>query len=448
MTAFSTCLLSIPTVSIVTVDNGIVANQAVAFANEQGIEVIITDHHARGEQDPNAYAIVHTTKLCGAGVGYLLSNVIAKQSQKNVTIPEHLDLVVLATVADLVPLTGANRTLVKFGLKALRKTTRAGLFELFQEAGIDKETIGVYEIGHIIGPRLNAMGRMASAMDSLRLLCTKDRMRAKVLADKLSRTNRDRQVLTQEMATHALETIQGQASLKNLLFIYHETYEQGVIGLVASKLVETYYRPAIVLSKGETHSKASARSVSGFNIIEFIRNSSHLLVNAGGHPMAAGFTVETKNLETLQEAMELMAQEMITEDILIRSVKIDCELPLEVINQNLYEKIQTLSPFGMANMEPTFVSNNVIVEQIRAIGAEGKHLKLKVKPSSRYPESTFRHSELISESQPMFDAIAFNMGELAETINVDDKINIVYTIDENVWNGRKNLQLKIKDIQI
>ncbi|HSW96186.1 MAG TPA: single-stranded-DNA-specific exonuclease RecJ [Candidatus Saccharimonadales bacterium] len=432
---------------IVTVDNGIAAHLAVTYANEQGIEVIITDHHTRGETDPEAYAIVHTTKLCGAGVGYLLAKELTMNplQKKDPSANEgritdkhdHLDLVALATIADLVPLTGANRTLVKFGLKALRKTKRVGLLALFKEAGIDSENIGVYEIGHIIGPRLNAMGRMASAIDSLRLICTKDRVRAQVLADTLGRTNKERQVLTQEMTSHALESFQLQSSLKNLLFISDETYEQGVIGLVASKLVETYYRPAIVLSKGEKLSKASARSISGFNIIEFIRNSSHLLVNAGGHPMAAGFTVETEKLIELQETMELMAQEQITDDILIRNLKIDCELPLEIITQHLYEKIQTLSPFGMANSEPTFISKKVIVQNIRAIGQAGKHLKLKVSSS---PHPNF-------DSGSSFDAIAFNMGELIENISIGDEIDVAYIIDENEWNGRKNLQLKVKDIQ-
>lgn len=433
---------------IVTVDNGIAANIAVTYANEQGIEVIITDHHTRGETDPDAYAIVHTTKLCGAGVAYLLCNVIASEAQQS--NPNHLlDLVALATIADLVPLTGANRTLVKFGLKALQKTKRAGLIALCKEAGIEIDSVGVYEIGHVIGPRLNAMGRMASAMDSLRLICTKDRVRAQVLADKLGRTNQERRVVTQEMGTHAIETFQSQEVLKHLLFIADESYEQGVIGLVASRLVETYYRPAIVLSKGEKLSKASARSISGFNIIEFIRSSSHLLVNAGGHPMAAGFTVETEKLAQLQEFMETLAQEQITDDILVRSIKIDCELPLQVINQHLYEKIQTLSPFGMANAEPTFVSRKVIVQNIRAIGQEGKHLKLQIKPSQRHPELVSESdSRLRKNDEIIFDAIAFSMGELIEEIHIDDEIDVAYVIDENEWNGRKNLQLKVKDIQI
>ena len=421
---------------IITVDNGIVANEAVAFANKQGIDVIITDHHARGEKDPEAFAIVHTTKLCGAGVGWLLAKEIFNENinKKIQKHNDHLELVALATVADLVPLTGANRILVKAGLTALSNTKRAGLLALFHEAGIIKERIGVYEIGHIIAPRLNAMGRMASAMDSLRLLCTKDADRAKVLAEKLGRTNRERQLLTQEMSSHAIDKIKNyELRIKNLLFIYDETYEQGIIGLVASKLVETYYRPAIVLSKGEKHSKASARSISGFNIIEFIRNASHLLINAGGHPMAAGFTVETEKLTQLQETLELLAEEQVTETMLVRSVKIDCELPVTMMTQEVYDAMQCLAPFGMANAEPVFASRNVIIHSLRTIGQEGKHLKLELG---------------IKNSQLRINAIGFGFGEYREKIKPGDTIDIAYVIDENEWNGKKSLQLKIKDIQI
>jgi single-stranded-DNA-specific exonuclease len=419
---------------IITVDNGIVANDAVAFANEQGIEVIITDHHTRGDTDPEALAIVHTTKLCGAGVAYLLTQEINNEEEKIQEQDNHLELVCLATIADLVPLTGANRTLVKFGLQALQQTERVGLLELFDEAGVDQATIGVYAIGHIIGPRLNAMGRMASAMDSLRLLCTKDRLRAKVLAEKLGRTNKERQVLTQEMAGHALESVQRLASnVQKIIIVADESYEQGVIGLVASKLVETYYRPAIVLSKGKTHTKASARSIAGFNIIAFIREHMQLLVNAGGHPMAAGFTVETEKLAQVQEAMEMLAEEQITADLLVRTVKIDCELPLEIINQDLYDAIQSLAPFGMGNAEPVFVSRGVIIQNLRAIGAEGKHLKLEVRSKNQ---------------EARFSAIAFGMGEFISEIRVGNAIDVAYVIDENEWNGRKSLQLKVKDIQV
>ena len=426
---------------IITVDNGIVANKAVKFAKKERIDVIVTDHHVPSKNLPKAFAIVHTTKLCGAGVAYMLSkNVILSTfdkltfdklsagSAKNLDSREdtHLELVALATIADLVSLLGANRTLVKFGLAKLKQTKRVGLLELFKEAVLDPQKIGVYEIGHIIAPRLNAMGRMEYAMDSLRLLCTRNRERAKMLAQVLGSTNRERQELT--LATFENSKLKTQ----KLLFIADTSYQQGVIGLVAGKLVEEFYKPAIVVSVGEKYSKASARSVPGFNIIEFIRSSSELLVDAGGHPMAAGFTVETSKLSILKKTLEDKAEALLDEEKLTRSLRIDCELDLSLISNNLYNEIQKLAPFGMRNPEPTFVSKNVVIKDLRMVGNVGKHLKLKLKTAS---------------DVYTIDAIAFGIGERASEFHIGDTVDIAYTIDMNVWNGSKKLQLKVKDVR-
>lgn len=411
---------------IITVDNGIVANIAVDYALTQGIDVIITDHHVVSKIKPKAMAIVHTTKLCGTGVAWMLSQEFKKNKS-------HLELVALATVADLVPLTGVNRTLLKFGLEELSRTKRIGLLELFREAGLAKEKISTYEIGHMIAPRLNAMGRLEYAMDSLRLICTTNPKRAADLARLLGETNKVRQDLTLQMVLHAKDYVKlQQEKLKDLLFIVHESYDQGVIGLVAGKIVEEFYRPTIVVSKGEKFSKASARSISGFNMIEFIRSASEFLVDAGGHPMAAGFTVETAKLPQLQKALEEKAGALLNADLLTRSLRIDCEISLPLISNDLHNAIEKLSPFGMKNPEPTFLTKNVLVEDMRLVGNEGKHLKF-----------TFADQK----SGARFGAIAFGMGEMFSKIKIGDKINIVYVIDENEWNGEKRLQLKIKDIR-
>lgn len=409
---------------IITVDNGIVANDAVAFAKEKGIDVIITDHHAVAEKLPDAFAIIHTTKLCGAGVGWLLAQRLAPQENT-----DHLSLVALATVADLVPLTGANRILLREGLQELHKTKRPGLLALFADAKIEKEKIGVYEIGHVISPRLNAMGRLALAMDSLRLLCTKDRLRAQVLADTLSRTNKERQLKTIAATEHATATLAKHKGNEKLLFIANDTYEEGIVGLVAGRLVETFYLPAIVISKGEKISKASARSIAGFNIIAFIRTHQHLLLNAGGHPMAAGFSVETEKIGELQKALTALAKQQISQDMLQRILKIDMQLSLANITPDFYTALQELSPFGIGNPEPTFVSR-VVIKDVKQIGKEKNHLKLKV-----------------SQNNTIFDAIAFGMGDKAIDLKIGNSIEVVYTIAENEWQGRKSIQLKIKDIK-
>src|SRR5258708_6591885 len=332
---------------IITVDNGIVANDAVAFAKEKGIEVIVTDHHTASEKLPDAFAIVHTTQLCGAGVAYLLSKEIRKSLNAEEKEDNHLELAALGTVADLVPLTGANRAIVTAGLEKLHQTKRPGLLALFQLAKIDQQFIGVYEIGYMIGPRLNAAGRIDSAMDSLQLLCTKNKERAAELASKLELTNRERQQLLKKATEHAINRINGEGlGTRKILIIGHESYEEGIIGLVAGRLVEAFYRPSIVLSLGETVSKASVRSINGFNIIEFLRLHTEHFVNVGGHPMAAGFTVETAKIALLQKKLEEKAAEMLEESLLMRSLKIDCELSFSVLTKELYTQIQQLAPFG------------------------------------------------------------------------------------------------------
>jgi len=433
MKGISNVKLQISNISlIITIDNGIVANEAVKFANEQGIEVIITDHHTASETLPDAYAIVHTTNLCGAGVAYLLAQELKTKNEKLKTKEDnHLELAALGTVADLVPLIGANRAIVFEGLKKLRKTKRVGLVALFQQSKVDQEAIGVYEIGYIIGPRLNASGRIESAMDSLRLLCTNNKERAAELAAKLELVNRERQQLLKEATEHAVLSIKNQvSSIKKILIVGHESYEEGVIGLVAGRLVEAFYRPSIVLSLGEKVSKASVRSISGFNIIEFLRMHTDHFVNVGGHPMAAGFTVETVKIKSLQKALEEKAEQLLTEELLMRSLKIDCELPFDLLTKDIYTAIQKLAPFGMGNPEPIFATRGVTIEGMRVIGREGNHLKL-----------------VLSHKSKSFEAIAFGMGELAANLTIGDKIDVAHCLDENTWNGETKLQLKVKDIK-
>jgi single-stranded-DNA-specific exonuclease len=426
---------------IITVDNGIVANEAVDFANKNGIDVIVTDHHVPTEKLPKALAIVHTTLLCGAGVAYLLAKEIpnpkpqipnkSKIQNTKYEIPDtHLELVVLATIADLVPLTNANRILVYWGLQKLRETKRPGLLALINKAGIKKQEIGTYEIGHMIAPRLNAMGRLASAMDSLRLICTNNKQKAENLAEVLNQTNLERQRVTQEALIHA-RTKAEEKGIKDLLFIADESYQQGIVGLVAGRMVEEYYLPSIIISKGEKFSKASARSIKGFNIVEFLRSASDLLVDVGGHPMAAGFTVETTKIELLEKRLFENARKILKKEDLERVLRIDCERDTKFINYETYSQIQKLAPFGMANPEPTFLSKNLTISDARTIGKDRKHLKLKLQaPSSKF----------------QVGGIAFGMGE-KNNLKIGDNVDIVYTMGENDWNGYKNIEVKIKDIR-
>jgi len=333
----------------------------------------------------------------------------------------------------MVPLTGANRTLVKYGLEELNRTKRIGLKALIKEGCSRSGEIGVYDVSHILAPRLNAMGRLEHAMDSLRLLCTNDEKRAADLAQILNQTNRERQQLTEETLIHAKEMSNVKCQMSKLIFISHESYNQGIIGLVAGKLVEEFYRPAIVVSRGEQFSKASARSITGFNIIETIRKASDLLVDAGGHPMAAGFTVETKNLEILQQRLNEIAEKELDEEKLTRTLKIDCEVSLEDLSQKLYDALGRFKPYGLGNPEPVFASRGVMTKDVRKVGSDGKHLKLLITNSHiHYPIS----------------AVAFGLADLFPKLSPDKPVDIAFILSVNEWKGQKKLELKIKDIKI
>lgn len=401
---------------IITVDHGITAREKVAYAKSLGIDVIVTDHHVKPGQLPDCTS-VHTTQLCGAGVSWFVAKEMGKPD---------LALAAIGTIADMVSLTGANRSIVKYGLKQLNQTGRVGLLALMADAGLALGELSPYNISHILAPRLNAMGRLVHAMDALRLLCTHQKEKARMLAQTLGLTNKERQQLTVDTTSHALRGLSLKAQQK-LIFIAHSTYNQGVIGLVAGKLVEEYYRPAIVVAQGPEVSKASARSIPGFNIVEAIKYFSNLLVDVGGHPMAAGFTVETKNLDLLKSRMEAYAEKKLNDALLTRELRVDMELPLAAVTNELWQKLRDFEPFGFGSPEPVFVTRGVIVDEARLVGVDGKHLKLRLSS---------------------FDAIAFGMGHMYPRLKSGAVIDIAYTIDMNSWNGRKSLQLKLRDIMV
>lgn len=399
---------------IITVDHGITAWEHVAYAKKLGIEVIITDHHVKPKKLPDCL-IVHTTDTSGSGVSWLVAKALSDEAP--------LELAAIGTIADLLPLTGLNRSIVKHGLEIIRKTKRVGINALITEAGIEKATLDTYSVSHMLAPRLNAMGRLEHALDALRLLCTKDEEKAKILAEKLGLTNRERQKLTEDTVIQARTKV--PKILKKLIFIAEKDYNPGIIGLVAGRLTEEFYRPTIVLSIGDGFAKASARSIPGFNIVEAIRSCSELLVDVGGHPMAAGFTVETKNIEKLQMKMEKLAEKEIDEEMLTRVLNIDAEIPLEMVTEKFWKALQELSPFGFGNPEPVFVSRRVSIHDVRIIGATKKHLKLRVGNIS---------------------SVAFNMAEYYGQLQDNSFIDVAYSVDMNEWNGKRSVQIKVKDI--
>ncbi len=414
---------------IITVDNGIVAYDGVKYAQKKGIEVIITDHHQMAKKLPAVLAIIHSTQVSGSGVSWFLAKEIYLAFHKNLKgfkASSSLELACIGTITDMMPMLAANRSLVKFGLQELQQSQRPGIRALCQQAVIDQKIIESYHIGYILGPRLNAMGRLEEALESLRLLCTQKEEHACNLAFKLNSINKQRQQLTQETFSSARKKFK-TSSKEKLIFISDKTYNPGVIGLVAGKLVEEFYRPAIVISQGEEFSKSSIRSVKGFDMIKFLRQFEEDFEDLGGHPMAAGFTVKTSQLKALRQKLEKAAQKQLPANLLKPVLRADLEISLADINWDLHEQIEKFAPFGLANPRPTFITRQVKVLQVRAVGREQKHLKLK----------------LVG-----FEAIAFSLGHFAGEIKSDDLIDICYTLEKNEWNGNTNLELKVKDIRI
>ena len=400
---------------VISVDCGIVAFEQAKIAKELGLDLIITDHHQPQNRLPEAYATVHSTKMCGAAVAWCLIKEIIKKDLSW----DFLQFVAMATVCDLIPLIGLGRSFVFEGLKILNKTTNLGLLALINESGIRPGNIGSFEIGYMIGPRLNAIGRLEHAIDALRLLCTKDLIKAKRLAKLLCETNTERQTLT----TLAVEQAKAMVDVRSKIHILHSSeWSSGIIGLIAGKLTEEYFHPTIAISLGETVSKGSARSVDGINIVELLRIHSDILIDVGGHPGAAGFSILSEHIQIFKKRIEKHAIDL--KDI-EKVLQIDAEITSTQLSKKLVQQLQKFEPFGFGNPRPIFATYNMQVSDVRTVG-NGKHLK-------------FRADGI--------DTIAFGMGRLSESLKNGQVISLAYTPELDTYNGVEKLQLKIKDIK-
>jgi single-stranded-DNA-specific exonuclease len=407
---------------IVALDNGIVAHKQIDYAKSRGLDVIVIDHHQEKDTLPAAEVLIHSKRTCAAALTWAF----VRGNERNLS--QHLELVAIAVISDMIPLTGINRSFAKWGLLTLNESTRPGLKAMIEEAGLTGK-LGPYEVGFVIGPRINATGRLEHALSSLRLLCTQSLLQARDLALFIGEINKTRQEMTRDLTNHAFSSLESEysANLPNLLIVDHETYHPGIIGLIAAKLVEKYNRPAIAISRGEEIAKASARSVGGFDITSHIRRASDLLLEVGGHEMAAGFSVKNTNITKLKSRLLADLGQYISPDMLNRVIKVDCIILPNQISHELYNHLQTLEPFGLGNPEPSFMSREMIVEDIRQVGKENKHLKLKLSG---------------------INAIGFGLGALYPVLKIGEPVSCVYSISQDNFNGRSGLQIKIKDIKI
>lgn len=416
---------------IITVDNGIVAFDAIEKAKKMGVDVVIVDHHEVGEKYPNAHTIIHTKKLCGAGISWVLVRELRKKFSKIKDLEKvdnALELAALGTVADQMPLLGVNRSIVKYGLEKLNSTSRIGLISLFETSGLSRGHIGIYEVNYVIAPRLNAMGRLEHAIESLRLICTKSKSRAYQLAQLLNKTNAKRQKIVED----SIKKIgsKGKGVDNKIVVIDDPKYHEGVVGLIASKLVEEFSRPAIVISRGKEISKGSARSVWGFSIIDAIHSADKVLIGAGGHQMAAGFVLKSSNVDKFRKQLQDYCDKKLKSDLLQKKIKIDFDLDIKDLSNELAKEIEKMQPFGIGNPTPVFAANNCLIKDVRKVGRSGNHLKF-----------------VLEKNGVEIEGLLFNSRNEVSAFTPGEKMDVAYNLEENYWNGLVSLQLKIKDLR-
>jgi len=443
---------------LISLDCGIKAVEKVEYAKEKGLDIIICDHHRPGDTVPDAVAVLDPKQddcnypfkdLSGAGVGYKLIQAVSKSWGMSIekTYP-YLDLVAISIAADVVTMVGENRILSYYGLQNLNKSPRTGIKYLLKSAGVDKKVslgsehyfkkiITVSDLVFLLGPRINAAGRIDSATDSVRLLISNNKEYAAKLGKQINDLNTTRRELDSNITKDALQILDDDLDLKNkkATIVYREDWHKGVVGIVASRLIDKYYRPTIVLTKADNLITGSARSVKKFDIYDAIDSTNHLLENFGGHTYAAGLALKPENLEKFIKEFNDYADEHITDEMLVPEIEIDAELFISDINFKFYKILKQFAPFGPGNMSPTFMTRNVIdTGYAKLVGKkENKHLKFSVV----HPDRT---------GNPI-PAIAFNQGHLLEEMQKGKPFSICYHIDENTWLGNTTLQLRVSDIK-
>ena len=426
---------------VITVDCGIRSPDEALHAQAIGLDLIISDHHhPDGTNLPPAFAVINPKQhgdiypdkdLAGVGIAYKVAEALltVQQPINGFHANDLLDLVALGTVADLAPLVGENRVLVRRGLRQIRETKRQGLFSLAGVADlkIDKCTAG--NIGFMLGPRLNASGRLESALASFELLTTTDFMRAGQLAMQLDTQNRQRQSITRTMQEQAEVIAMSEDPEAFLLFAAHEDFNPGVVGLAASRLTEVHYRPAIVAAKSAEETRGSCRSIPEFHITDALDQCKDLLVRHGGHAAAAGFTVKNENLSELVFRLKDIAKNQLGSRDLRQTLTADMEVQLSDLNFDVLKHLMFLEPTGYGNPEAVFASRNIRVKAARTVGSEGKHLKLTLE----------------DERGASVDAIGFRLGHLKT--DLPPSIDVLYRFEANEFNGRRTLQLNLKDVK-
>ena len=421
---------------MITVDCGISAVEEVEYANKLGIETIITDHHEPGNELPKALAVVDAKRkdntypfrnLAGVGVVFKLIQAIGtrlKLDEKKYL--KYLDIVCIGTISDIVPLVDENRVIVKLGLKLVKQTKNLGLREIIKSSGYNQIDSNTISFG--VAPRINACGRMGHQEEALKLFLETEEKEVNQLTQKLNEYNKIRQETEKNIYNEAVEEIEKEKLYnKNTIVIMKKNWHHGVIGIVASKITELYFKPSILLCEEEENAKGSGRSIPGFDLYEALTNCKEHIDRFGGHSMAIGINIKKDDFEKFRNKIENIAEEKNIREI-VPILKVDAQIYLDDINKEMVGSLKELEPYGEANKMPIFVFRNLKIDSIRAL-SEGKHLKLTLK-----------------DNKNIVNAIGFNLGELANEYRIGDKVDVAGNLEINTFNGVENIQINIKDI--
>lgn len=426
---------------VIALDCGIKAIEQVAYAKERGIDFIICDHHRPGEKLPNAVAILDPKReddhypfkeLCGCGIGFKLIQALGGVWGEDIhDIKPYLDLVVVAIGADIVPITGENRILAYHGLEVINSSPRPGIKAI--TGFINKKELSITDVVFIIAPRINAAGRMKHGLYAVELLMEKNFEKATNFASAIEEFNTERKGLDQRITAEALQQIRDNKEEKRYTsVVYKENWHKGVIGIVASRLIETYYRPTLVFTRSGDRLAASARSIRGFDLYNALQGCSDSLEQFGGHKYAAGLTLMEEQFEQFKQKFEKVVKQSIKPEILSPEINVDCELRLDQISPRLVRILKQFAPFGPGNSSAVFMATQLKDTGFaRAVGTEKNHLKLSVSQGEGVA----------------FPAIGFNLGHKLKNVAKGRSFDAVFSIEENEWNGRKSTQLKIKDLR-
>jgi single-stranded-DNA-specific exonuclease len=430
---------------VITLDCGIKAVEKVKYARSKGLDVIICDHHYPGDEIPKALAVLDPKQpscsypykeLSGCGVGFKLVHAYSRVHGIPFSkIAHYLDLVAVSIASDIVPITGENRVMAYFGLKRLNESPRTGLREIIRESEVTK-ALTIEDVVFKIGPRINAAGRMETGSKAVDLLVSSDSRLATGISKEINNFNIERRSVDRIITTEAMRMIAEDQRTVNsrTTVLYNPNWKKGVIGIVASRLIETYYRPTVILTESNGFATGSARSVQGYDLYQAIEACSDLLESFGGHMYAAGLTLKKENIRAFMDRFEQYVNSTITEEQLVPRIFIDTELSFSEINDDFFKTMSQFQPFGPENMSPVFVSRNVFdTGSGRMVGSSGEHLKLDL-----CQEST---------GQKSFSAIAFSQANHFEYIKGGNPFDICYSLEMNEFRGNRNLQLNIRDIK-